>query len=63
MNTKELQIYLSSRFPIENEQWEWKEFTHLKHVISGHEGEDMISYIYAIQINRKRRFDVQYAYN
>ena len=48
MTDKELQEYLMRRFPLENEQWEWKEFSHLKHVIRGKEGEDIVSYISAI---------------
>jgi len=48
MKTKELQEYLIKRFPVENEQWEWKEFSHLKHAVKGKEGEDIISYISAI---------------
>jgi ATP-dependent DNA helicase RecG len=45
---KELQEYLKKCFPIENERWEWKEFSHLKHAVKGKEGEDIISYISAI---------------
>jgi len=48
MTEKELQEYLTKRFPIENEKWEWKEFSHLKHSMKGKEGEDIISYISAI---------------
>ena len=48
MTNRELQEYLKKRFPIENEQWEWKEFSHLKHTVKGKEGEDIVSYISAI---------------
>ena len=48
MTEKQLQEYLTKRFPIENEKWEWKEFSHLKHSMKGKEGEDIISYISAI---------------
>jgi ATP-dependent DNA helicase RecG len=48
MTNKELQEYLKKRFPIENEQWEWKEFSHLKHSVKGQEGKDIVSYISAI---------------
>ena len=48
MNNKDLQEYLKRRFPVENEKWEWKEFSHLKHAVKGKEGEDIISYISAI---------------
>jgi hypothetical protein len=45
MTNKELQEYLIKRFPIENEQWEWKEFSHLKHAVKGNEGEDKVEYL------------------
>jgi len=48
MTNKELQAYLIKHFPVENEQWEWKEFSHLKHAVKGKEGEDIVSYISAI---------------
>lgn len=48
MTEKEIQSYLKTRFPVENEQCEWKEFSKLKHSVRGSEGEDMISYISAI---------------
>ncbi|KAA6302659.1 MAG: hypothetical protein EZS26_001166 [Candidatus Ordinivivax streblomastigis] len=48
MKEIELHNYLKTNFPIENEIWEWKEFSHLKHAIKGKEGEDIISYISAI---------------
>ena len=48
MTNKELQEYLMKHFPVENEQWEWKEFSHLKHSMKGKEGEDIVSYISAI---------------
>ena len=48
MTNKELQKYLIKRFSVENEQWEWKEFSHLKHAVKGQEGEDFVSYISAI---------------
>jgi ATP-dependent DNA helicase RecG len=48
MKEIELHNYLKTSFPIENELWEWKEFSHLKHAIKGKEGEDIISYISAI---------------
>jgi ATP-dependent DNA helicase RecG len=47
MTEKEIQTYLTTRFPIEDEQCEWKEFSKLKHFVRGNEGEDMISYISA----------------
>lgn len=48
MTEKELQIYIKSHFPKENEKCEWKEFKNLKHAVSGKAGEDIISYISAI---------------
>lgn len=48
MNEYELHNYLKTRFPIENESCEWKEFRNLKHAVSGSAGDDIISYISAI---------------
>ncbi|KAA6334538.1 hypothetical protein EZS27_017154 [termite gut metagenome] len=48
MKEIELHNYLKDSFPIENEIWEWKEFSCLKHAVKGKEGEDIISYISAI---------------
>ena len=48
MRERELQDYLKTNFPHENEKCEWKEFKNLKHSVSGREGEDIISYISAI---------------
>jgi ATP-dependent DNA helicase RecG len=48
MTEKELQIYLTNNFPIENEKCEWKEFKSLKNSVAGKEGDDIISYISAI---------------
>ncbi|MCF8371256.1 MAG: putative DNA binding domain-containing protein [Bacteroidales bacterium] len=48
MTEKELQEYLTKRFPTENERCEWKQCSNLKHFVRGKEGEDIISYISAI---------------
>ncbi|MEA2073051.1 MAG: ATP-binding protein [Campylobacterota bacterium] len=48
MTKKELQIYIKSEYPKENESCEWKEFKNLKHSVSGAKSEDVISYISAI---------------
>lgn len=48
MTEQELKKFLLSNFPQENEKCEWKEFKSLKHCISSHEGDDIISYISAI---------------
>lgn len=48
MTEFELQQYLQTHFPKETTSCEWKEFNNLKHVVKGHEGEDIISYVSAI---------------
>lgn len=48
MTEKELQDYLKTNYPIENEKCEWKEFKSLKNSVAGDVGKDMISYISAI---------------
>ena len=48
MTEKELQDYLKTNHPLENEKCEWKEFKSLKSAISGRAGDDVISYISAI---------------
>ncbi|MFV8325612.1 ATP-binding protein [Flavobacterium sp. ZS1P14] len=48
MTENELQNYLKTNYPRENEKCEWKEFKSLKSAISGRAGDDVISYISAI---------------
>ncbi len=48
MKESELHQYIKENFPRENEKCEWKEFKHLKHSISAHPGDDIISYVSAI---------------
>ncbi len=48
MTEKELQEYLNTNFPIENEKCEWKEFKSLKNSVAGKESNDIISYVSAI---------------
>jgi len=48
MTEKELQDYLKTKFPFENEKCEWKEFKSLKNSVAGDAGKDIISYISAI---------------
>ena len=48
MTKKELQDYLKTNYPLENEKCEWKEFKSLKSSVSGRAGDDVISYISAI---------------
>jgi ATP-dependent DNA helicase RecG len=48
MTEKELQDYLKTNYPLENEKCEWKEFKSLKSAVSGRAGEDVISYVSAI---------------
>jgi ATP-dependent DNA helicase RecG len=48
MTAKDLQAWLQAHYPVENESHEWKEWRSLKQNISGHPGEDLVSYISAI---------------
>ncbi|MEZ7498499.1 ATP-binding protein [Flavobacterium sp. Arc3] len=48
MTEKELQDYLKTNYPLENEKCEWKEFKSLKSAVSGRAGDDIISYVSAI---------------
>ena len=48
MTEIELQDYLKTNYPLENEKCEWKEFKSLKNAVSGSIGNDIISYISAI---------------
>ncbi|MDI9319289.1 MAG: ATP-binding protein [Phycisphaerales bacterium] len=48
MTEIELKKYLQNTFPKENEKCEWKEYKSLKHCVSSHEGDDIISYVSAI---------------
>ena len=48
MTENELQEYIQLYFPKENERCEWKAFGNLTHDVSGHKGEDVISYVSAI---------------
>ena len=48
MTEAELQSYLLTHFPKENERCEWKEYKQLKHCVSGKAGDDIVSYISAI---------------
>lgn len=45
---KELQDYLRKTYPEENIGCEWKEMRNLKNLFSGHEGEDVMSYVSGI---------------
>lgn len=47
MTDTELQAFIQERFPRENERCEWKEFKNLKHAVSSHKGEDIVSYVSA----------------
>ena len=47
MKEQELQDYIKSTYPRENEQCDWKEASNLKHFVKGHEGEDIVSYVSA----------------
>jgi ATP-dependent DNA helicase RecG len=48
MTEKELQDYLKTNYPLENEKCEWKEFKSLKSAVSARAGDDVISYVSAI---------------
>lgn len=48
MTEKDLQQYLITHYPIENESCEWKEFKSLKNQFTGHEKDDVISYVSAL---------------
>lgn len=48
MTEVEIQTYIKTHFPIENERCEWKAFSNLKSSVSGSIGEDVISYVSAI---------------
>lgn len=48
MTEQELKEYIAKYFPRENERCEWKEFSNLKHSVSGKEMDDIISYVSAI---------------
>lgn len=48
MLEQELQQYLLSKYPRENEGCEWKEFKNLKNDFSGKEKDDVISYVSAL---------------
>ena len=48
MKEQELQQYLLSKYPKENEECEWKEFKNLKNDFNGKEKDDVISYVSAL---------------
>lgn len=51
MTEQILQNFIRSSFPSEGEAYEWKaynEISDFRHVVSGREGEDIVSYISAI---------------
>ena len=48
MTEQELQQYLIEQYPKEDEGCEWKEFKNLKNDFSGHEKDDVISYVSAL---------------
>ncbi|MCY7360468.1 MAG: putative DNA binding domain-containing protein [Ignavibacteria bacterium] len=48
MNELELQRYILDNYPKENASVEWKTYSNLKNNVSGHEGDDIISYVSAI---------------
>ena len=48
MTELELQKYLLSKYPKENEECEWKEFKNMKNDFNGKEKDDVISYVSAL---------------
>ena len=48
MTEQALQQYLIKQYPKEDEACEWKEFKNLKNDFSGHEKDDVISYVSAL---------------
>ncbi|MGM9693873.1 MAG: helix-turn-helix domain-containing protein, partial [Alloprevotella sp.] len=48
MTELELQQYLLSNYPKENEECEWKEFKNLKNDFCGKEKDDVLSYVSAL---------------
>jgi ATP-dependent DNA helicase RecG len=48
MTEIELQEYILDKYPRENTSVEWKAYGNLKNAVSGHEGDDIISYLSAI---------------
>lgn len=48
MTEQELQQYLKTQYPKENEGCEWKEFKNLKNDFNGKEKDDVISYVSAL---------------
>ena len=49
MTEQELQQYFIKQYPKEDEGCEWKEFKNLKNDFSGHEKDDVISYVSALK--------------
>jgi ATP-dependent DNA helicase RecG len=48
MNETELQQHILDNYPKENTSIEWKAYGNLKNLVSGHEADDIISYVSAI---------------
>lgn len=48
MTENELQQYILTQYPKENEECEWKEFKNLKNDFNGKEKDDVISYVSAL---------------
>ncbi len=48
MTAAQLQTWLRTNYPVENERHEWKEWRSLKSNISGRKGEDLVSYVSAM---------------
>jgi len=48
MTEQEIKEYVCVHFPKENEAIEWKNYSNLHNTLSGHDGDDIISYVSAI---------------
>ena len=59
MTEQELQQYLLSKYPKENEECEWKEFKNMKNDFNGKEKDDVISYVFSKKEIRNSQSNMQ----
>lgn len=48
MTEQDIKEYIVKNFPCENESCDWKEYRNLRNTLSGHEGDDVLSYVSGI---------------
>ena len=48
MTEQEIKEHIARSYPSENESVEWKNYSNLKNTLCGHEGDDVVSYVWAI---------------